>query len=639
MKKDILMRTNIIVCLILIAGFSLTSTLSYRANYKTSMLDIEHISDLTSEGIYYQISDTFTKPVNVSLTMAHDSLLWEFLGDEKKRLDDAAYIETLREYLNTYRTEHGYDSVFLVSSDTQRYYNFNGMDRVLTRDNKENEWYYQLLESGQKYSINVDNDEVQGAQNHITVFVNCKIPDSAGNTLGIVGVGMRIDNLQELLYSYEEKFGVSAYLVNDAGTIEISTKHTGYERVDFFEQCVFASDIRNEILDWNTAGEARSLWTDNGGGDSYVVTRYIPELQWHLIVERNTGTMIAKMQRQLFYTVLIIIILIIGVLCIITCVIRKYNRRVVELTRAVERERHAVFEKTTKQLFEEIYEIDITHNCPANQVTAAYFESLGAPAGTPYDKSLHYVAEKQIKEEFRSGYLDTFMPEHVIRVFKAGQDSLQYDLMIASEGEPYYWVRIIARMVRWESDDSIHMLVYRQNIDAQRRQEIRMRELVQTDEMTALLTKTATRRRIEEALRNAPQACHAFFIFDIDHFKEANDLFGHAFGDHVICTFARSLQRNFQSGAIIGRLGGDEFGVFVPISGEEWAKGKAEELTGLLNQEYREEGKQWRITTSMGISLAPKNGKTFDSLYKKADEALYLVKKQGRDGYCFYGEE
>lgn len=112
MKKNILMRTNILVCLVIIIGFTTTAVLSYQANYTASVQNIEQVSALTSEGIYYQLTSIFTKPVNISLTMANDSLLKGFLADEKTQLDNQVYIETIREYLDAYRAKYQYDSVF-----------------------------------------------------------------------------------------------------------------------------------------------------------------------------------------------------------------------------------------------------------------------------------------------------------------------------------------------------------------------------------------------------------------------------------------------------------------------------------------------------------------------------------------------
>ena len=124
----------------------------------------------------------------------------------------------------------------------------------------------------------------------------------------------------------------------------------------------------------------------------------------------------------------------------------------------MEKERQDIFEKATEDLFENIYEIDITHNLPANPATEAYFESLGAPSSCPFDQALRIIAQKQIKEEFRKGYIETFSPEHVLRAYAEGTEKLIYEFMISKDSEQYYWMRITARIVKLESDDSIHML-------------------------------------------------------------------------------------------------------------------------------------------------------------------------------------
>lgn len=192
MKKNSLVWTNFLVCLIIAAGCLLTAVLNYRANYAMSRQTIEHVCALTSESIYYQMERIFIKPVNVSLTMANDSLLQQVLREES-RLDDGGHLETIRQYLSAYQKRYGYDSVFLVSAGTGRYYHFGGLDRVLTQDAPENDWYYQLLDSPDDYDVNVDHGEA--APDKITVFVNCKIKSGA-EVLGVVGVGVSVGNLQ-----------------------------------------------------------------------------------------------------------------------------------------------------------------------------------------------------------------------------------------------------------------------------------------------------------------------------------------------------------------------------------------------------------------------------------------------------------
>ena len=139
----------------------------------------------------------------------------------------------LRDYLDAYRAQHGYDSVFLASARTGRYYHFNGLDRVLAPDSDENDWYYAFLASEEECSLNIDNDEA--AHDEITVFINCRIRGQSGETMGVVGVGFRVDELQALLRSYEEEFGVRTYLIDGQGAIELSTSETRWKAVDLIE--------------------------------------------------------------------------------------------------------------------------------------------------------------------------------------------------------------------------------------------------------------------------------------------------------------------------------------------------------------------------------------------------------------------
>ena len=639
LKKNILLRTNALVCLIIIIGFLLTAVLSYRANYSASMENIEQVSALTSEGIYYQMSGTFTKPVNISLTMANDSLLRECLLRESGRLNDTAYTETIRDYLSSYRDKYGYDSVFLVSDATGRYYNYDGLDRVLTRGNPENQWYYALAENDEEYTVVVDNDEVRGAQNEITVFVNCKIRDDHGQILGVVGVGLRVSHLQSLLQGYQNEFGVGACLIDGQGTIEISSTHTGYEAVNLFDAGRYGEDVRAQILSWNGTEEARSFWVPahGGQGQNYVVTRYLPELDWRLVVEQDTGAKMTALNRQLMLTVVVILLIIGVILYVITHVIRSFNRQIVTLAHSIEQERRSVFVEATEQLFDNIYELDITNNRPANRATEEYFESLGAPPGTPYDKALQIVAQKQIKEEFRRGYVETFRTESVLRAYEEGRDTLRYEFMISTGGE-YYWMRITARIMRWESDGSLHMLTYRQNINAEKLREQRMRTLAQTDEMTHFLTKSATQQHVDLMLRAQPCRSYALFIFDIDNFKTANDRFGHAFGDTVIADFTDVIRAQFREDDLLGRIGGDEFLVFVPAPDPHWAEGKAALLSASLDRTHTEGDKSWHMSASIGVSFAPRDGTDYETLYQKADRALYQTKRRGKNGFTLYDE-
>lgn len=395
------------------------------------------------------------------------------------------------------------------------------------------------------------------------------------------------------------------------------------------------------MLSWREEDAALSFWEPDESGKKrdYLVTRYLPEIGWHLVVERDTRIMVEELNGQVLTSVVIICAIISVILLIISFVIRGFNRRIVVLTQSIEQERRSLFQTATEQLFENIYELDITHNRPANRATEEYFESLGIPPGTPFDRALGIIAQRQIKEEFRAGYLDTFDPAHVLRAYERGEESLKYEFMISQDGEHYYWMRITARLVYWETDDSLHMLVYRQNIDAEKWQEQRMQRLAQTDEMTGFLTKTATQRRIGELLQAGTEGHFAYFIFDIDNFKQANDRFGHAFGDSVIREFTGVMRAHFRRDDVLGRIGGDEFVAFLPVPDRAWAEQRAKILSRELSREHTWEGMTWNMSASIGVSLAPEHGKDPETLYERADAALYETKKRGKKGYTVFSGE
>lgn len=636
MKNNILLKTNLLVSVILLIGFALIATLSYRANYNASLVKIKQVSALASEGIYYRLSTMLTKPVNISQTMAHDSLLIELLQSEGSRYQDAGYQEKLRKYLEAYKNKYGYDSVFLVAAATNNYYNFNGLDRNLVQGEAENIWYYDFLHSAADYNLNIDNDEVAGADNKITMFVNSKIKDANGAVIGVVGVGVNIDYIKGLLHEYEQKYEVSTYLINAKGEIEVSSTYNGHQTVDWF-QITNSENIRSEILDWRNGKSNWDIWLPGSvqnDEESYLVVRYIPDLSWYLLVRQDTGTLLSDLNAKVMQTVALIAVVILLIILIITSVIRKFNVRMTQLLE----EKQQLFKEATEQIYDNIYELNITQNRAASKKTELYFEALGAK-DLPYEEFLQAVAAKQLREEYRAGYITTFSIENVMRNFRAGNNYLQYEFMITENSRDYFWMRIDAYIFYSAADDSVHMFTYRKNIDEEKRKELETQRQASTDEMTGVYTKKATERIIDSVLLSKPQGSYSFFIIDLDNFKQANDQHGHIFGDFCIRKFVDNLQKYCREDDIIGRIGGDEFVIFGTITDQEGACRKAARLCQKLDTICEDSGSCWKMSVSIGIALAPQNGRSFAELYEKADKALYRTKAKGKNGYTVYEEK
>ncbi len=164
--------------------------------------------------------------------------------------------------------------------------------------------------------------------------------------------------------------------------------------------------------------------------------------------------------------------------------------------------------------------------------------------------------------------------------------------------------------------------------------------LSRTDLLTNCLNKVTTENTIKTILNSSKDTAHAFFIIDIDDFKAVNDNLGHHFGDIVLKELANNLHGQFRDGDIIGRIGGDEFIVFVRnVTDIQIISNKAESIASIFQNNYTGEDGDFKISGSIGIALYPKDGGTYEQLYRAADKALYQSKLKGKDRYTFYSEQ
>lgn len=160
------------------------------------------------------------------------------------------------------------------------------------------------------------------------------------------------------------------------------------------------------------------------------------------------------------------------------------------------------------------------------------------------------------------------------------------------------------------------------------------------DSATGLLNKRGCMEYTNDILNLRDGQPHYMMIIDIDNFKEINDNYGHLFGDEVIQKVASVLNSTLNSRGICGRFGGDEFFIFTTkILTEEQLRNLLTSMRKKIMYAYEGILDDFRITLSIGISLYPNDGETYDSLFKKADACLYLAKNKGKNRFVIYKEE
>lgn len=161
-------------------------------------------------------------------------------------------------------------------------------------------------------------------------------------------------------------------------------------------------------------------------------------------------------------------------------------------------------------------------------------------------------------------------------------------------------------------------------------------DAVRRDQLTGLYLKeditTFAKKMIDDLKQKA-----AIAIIDIDDFKNVNDQWGHSVGDKVLKKCAAIIADQLRNYGKAGRIGGDEF--FIVIEKFEDMQTIRSILRGIkmnIADAYSVKTDGFRVTTSIGLSMAPDDADNFNSLYNLADHMLYLAKNKGKNRYIFY---
>jgi diguanylate cyclase (GGDEF)-like protein/PAS domain S-box-containing protein len=180
------------------------------------------------------------------------------------------------------------------------------------------------------------------------------------------------------------------------------------------------------------------------------------------------------------------------------------------------------------------------------------------------------------------------------------------------------------------------------DITATKQAEETIRHMAYHDALTGLPNRVLFNDRLTMAVANAQRSEKnaVVMMLDLDKFKQVNDVLGHKMGDLLLKAVAERLKKTLRKSDTVARMGGDEFMIILPeIAQEEDANTVAEKIIGVFQWPFRLETKELSATTSVGVSIFPKDGADTDTLIKHADIAMYCSKGLGRNKYTCYDPE
>ncbi len=221
------------------------------------------------------------------------------------------------------------------------------------------------------------------------------------------------------------------------------------------------------------------------------------------------------------------------------------------------------------------------------------------------------------------------------------KDFIQQELWNFRKDGTKYLERISITRILDEQGQVTNYIAIIANVTEAKAAEEQVRLLAHYDSLTNLPNRTLLTDRIDQAI-HAAQRDHrplAVLFLDLDHFKNINDFLGHRIGDLLLIQLAVRLTTFIREQDTVSRLGGDEFILLLPDMNKYEIVYFSQKLTQMLADPYHIEGHELIATSSLGIALFPDDGDNWETLYRRADIAMYNAKQEGRNTFRFFSKE
>ena len=203
----------------------------------------------------------------------------------------------------------------------------------------------------------------------------------------------------------------------------------------------------------------------------------------------------------------------------------------------------------------------------------------------------------------------------------------------------YHWYHLIGAVITNETGEPVRVVGKAVNINRQKQEMLDLIDKVQRDPFTKLYNKTMTEMLVKQYLSYESSSHHALLVIDVDNFKEINDTFGHLCGDSVLIEVSNALKQKFEHANVVGRIGGDEFLVFLRgMKSKRQIQKEAEDICSFFQQVTIPSNGGYQPSASIGVAVYPEDGVNYEDLFRRADKALYASKRQGKNNVVFYAD-
>ena len=279
-------------------------------------------------------------------------------------------------------------------------------------------------------------------------------------------------------------------------------------------------------------------------------------------------------------------------------------------------------------------EINLTKN-RFEKISGLWETYLAVKGTSTYQEIAEANSRRFVHFEDWDNYVSVVCRENLLRSYAAGNREIHCQHRRLNRDNQMVWMLLTIHLLADPDSGDVKALAYLKDINREKQRELELQYQAKKDPLTQLYNKGTAEALIRNILQEQ-KGSHTFFILDLDRFKEINDTYGHMFGDIVLSQAGKVLSQLFRSSDIVGRLGGDEFLVFMRnVPSQELVLRKAKEMCNAVSKLFEQDK---GVFCSVGVSCCPEDGRSYEELYRRADKALYAAKNNGRNQFVLYRE-
>ena len=297
-------------------GTSFASFMVSRSSLRDQL--VHQTLPLLGNTIYSEIQRDLLQPVVVSSLMANNTFVhdWAAAGETEPA--------EMRRYLKQVMTEYDVFSAFFVSEKTGYYYHPIGVLKRVNSTDSRDDWYFRLRDLDAPYEVNIDPDLAN--RDKVTVFVNFRVTDSAGEYIGAIGVGLTIESLTQMVDQYSNTYQRLVYFADRQGKIKLSPNEfsQNHDLAEMFSAASNSEALAAQLL---SSRDVQSLEYERDNSKVFVNSRFIEELDWFLIVEEVEQHTLAPIFTTLLMNLAISLAIAAAVTAVAHRVLLRYQQR------------------------------------------------------------------------------------------------------------------------------------------------------------------------------------------------------------------------------------------------------------------------------------------------------------------------